>query len=287
MYISFSGFKMYTSCPLAYWHNYVMGTPPPEPDNAVNALYGSVVGVLFEDFYTQRIWRNKDFVQVLLNRVESTYDKVLADQQRRGRALKWKTGEDPRPNYHSKEELLADVRDAVPRGIRIIRFDKLIGPRAEAETKLNVKIRDYVIGGRADFIIQRVKPHEDLVILDGKGSKHRDAFVDPRQLKWYALQYSLRNSGQLPDRLGFVYWRFDPPEAVDWVAFSQSDVDELLDEILGTLAAIERGTTRRAGESLESTKRYFPPRPSRETCRFCVFLQLCPEGQEVMTEKIR
>jgi hypothetical protein len=280
MYISYSGFKLYSACKLAYWHTYVRETEPPEPDNAVNALYGSVVGRIFEDFYTQRIWRQKDFQKALQDLVEPTYQKVVHDEVRRGRVLRWQTPQDKKPNYSSPEELLADVRDTIPRGLRIIRHDRLVGPRTEAETKLDSVVKGHTIGGRADFIIERVKPHHDLVILDGKGSKHRGSFVDPRQLKWYAMLYSLRNNGALPDKLGFVYWRFDPPESLDWVAFSQSDTDELLEEVLEAVAEIERAVAHRA----ESNKS-FPPRPSRENCRFCSYLKICPKGKEAMDPK--
>lgn len=284
MYISYSGFKSYTSCPRQYWHTYVAETKPAEPDNTVNSLYGSVIGTLMEDFYTKSLWREKNVQGVLENRIEPTYKKIVAHELQRGRILKWKTQEDERPNYVSMEELLADVRDTIARAIRIVRFYRLAGPRMEAESKLDSDVKGHRLGGRADFIIRRTKPHEDLVILDGKGSKHRAKYIDPRQLRWYAMLYRLRFNA-LPDKLGFVYWRFDPPESIDWVDFSSEDIDELLEEVLGSVASIERGMARRQGETIERTQRSFPTRASRDNCRFCNFLSICTDGQEVMQKR--
>mgnify|MGYP002813393368 CR=1 FL=1 len=231
------------------------------------------------------LWRQKNIQGVLERRIEDTYQKIVDNEQRRGRVIQWKSKTDQKPNYSSQEELLADVRDTIARAVRIVRHYRLAGPRMEAETKLDSDVKGHRLGGRADFIIQRKSPHHDLVILDGKGSKHRATYVDPRQLKWYAMLYSLRNDGALPDKLGFVYWRFDPPESLDWVEFSRSDLDELFEEVLGSVGRIEQGMTRRAGEPIDRTLRAFPTRASKDACRFCDFLGLCKEGQEAMEKK--
>lgn len=284
MYISYSGFKSYSSCPRLYWHTYVNETKPPEPDNTVNSLYGSVVGVLMEDFYMEKLWKNQDIQSTLEKRILPIYKKTVSNELRRGRILKWQTPEDKRPNYVSEEELLADVRDTVARAIRIIRFYRLVGPLMEAESKLDSDVKGHRLGGRADFIIHRTSPHHDKVILDGKGSKHRGLYVDPRQLRWYAMLHRMKR-GTLPDKLGFVYWRFDPPESIDWVEFSEVDIDDLYEEVLGAISEIERGVTRKSGEPVERTRRAFPTRADDKNCRFCSFLTMCPEGSEMMSKK--
>lgn len=296
-YISYSGFKLYSQCPLAYWHSYVNKTRLPDKDNAVSSLFGSVVGRVFEEFYNDNLWKQKPIEEVVLSRVKPAYDFVVKDETARGRALIWygqpgyvgkkaATEEEraARRWYKDEEEILADIRDAVARGVRIIKFYRLLGPGAAAEVKLNTKVKRYTFGGRADFILRRVKPHDDLVILDGKGSMHRDKYVDPKQLKWYALLYALRNQGALPDKLGFVYWRFDPPSSVDWVEFSRDDVDELLDEVLGAMVRIEEGSARTAS-SMAEVRRSFPARASDENCRFCGYVKMCPDGAAIRDEK--
>jgi hypothetical protein len=189
--------------------------------------------------------------------------------------LRWKSPEDKKPNYESQDELLADVRDTIARAIRIVRHYRLAGPRMEAESKLDSDVGGHRLGGRADFIIQRTSPHHDLVILDGKGSKHRGSFVDPKQLKWYAMLYNIRTKA-LPDKLGFVYWRFDPPESLDWVDFSHDDIEELREEVLTSLTKVVRG-----GQSKEA----FAPTPNDQACRFCSFISLCPQGRRLMNSR--
>jgi hypothetical protein len=63
-----------------------------------------------------------------------------------------------------------------------------------------VKMR---LGGRADFI-HGPKP---LWIVDGKGSVHREKYVDSEQLIWYALLHYIKHH-VAPDRLGFLHYRF-------------------------------------------------------------------------------
>jgi hypothetical protein len=72
---------------------------------------------------------------------------------------------------------------------------------------------------------------------------------------------------------------------VDWVDFSQADLDELFDEIMEAVLKIEQGVTRRAGESIDRTQRAFPTRAGKDSCRFCDFLGLCKDGQEAMEKK--
>lgn len=285
-YISYSGYKLYSQCPLAYWHSYVNKTPTPDLDNAVHSLYGSVVGRVFEEFYNDKLWQKKPVDETLLARVNPAFDYVVQDEVRRGRKIVWagQPGFVGKSGYKNQEELLADVRDTVARGLRIIKFYRLLGPGASAEVKLNSRVRKYMFGGRADFILRRVVPHDDLVILDGKGSKHRDAYVDPRQLKWYALLYALRNQGALPDKLGFLYWRYDPPESIDWVDFNQGEIDDLLSVVTEAMGEIEEGVKRRP-VNLKEVRRSFPPRASDENCRFCGWVKLCPEGAELRGEK--
>ena len=139
------------------------------------------------------------------------------------------------------------------------------------------------IAGRADFIIQRTKPHGDLCLVDGKGSRHRGKYVDPRQLHWYAMLYRLR-FGTLPDKLAFLYWKFAPPESVDWVDFSEEALDHLLGEVRSAFVQIDRG--RKAlpktdpGTLQVLAREQFHPKPNSDNCRFCVYASkmTCPAG---------
>lgn len=277
MYLSYSGHKSYTVCPRQYWHRYVGKTTPEKPDNRINSIYGSVVGLLFEAFYASRLWVKPGVEAQLMSMAEETLDKTL-QREAQGGVIDFK---DKAANYKSREALLKDVREAIPRGLAIIRYHRLLGTDAEAEVKLDSTIGGHRIGGRADFIMTRIKPHGDRIILDGKGSRHRDKYVDPWQLKWYAMLWRETHS-TLPDALGFVFWRYEPNLAVDWVPYTESDLDEQREMVVSAATAIE--TAKHRLESIPEAHRLpvlretFPAKPSRE-CKLCSYLTLCTEAQ--------
>jgi len=303
MYISYSGWKKYKDCPLAYWHDYINHTTLEKPDDRLGSIYGSTVGLLFEEFYNQQLWRTPGSEKELLQRVERATSQVLQQEMtaRKGRAggvIRWKgTGEgcNPKGMYSNKHELMADVRDAVSRGVRIIKHYMLLGPQAEAEVKLDSQVNGHIIGGRADFIIRRTKPIGDLCILDGKGSKYRGDYVSPKQLHWYTMLYRLRFN-KLPDKLGFVYWRFEPPESMDWVEFSTADLDQLLEDVLGDFREIERRKAELPPQGkmdeqrlLEIASQGFRPKANDSNCRFCPHATAaqCPAGLAVAQKMAR
>ena len=175
MYISYSGHEKWAACRFAYWNEYINKTLLPSTDDRLGSIYGSVVGTLFEDFYTLRLWSQPNAQAALLSRVPAMVDRIIREQTtpskgRPGGVLKWKgesPGQNPKGMYVSKKDLIEDVEDTVPRGIRIIRRHRLLGPMADAEYKLDYTQDGNIIGGRADFIIQRIAPDSDLVIIDG------------------------------------------------------------------------------------------------------------------------
>lgn len=288
MYISYSGHKKWSSCKLSYWHEYINKTVQEGVDDRLGSIYGSSVGVLFEDFYTMKLWTQKEPQKALLERVDATVKRVIEDQTkpskgRPGGTLLWKgdgPGQNPIGMYSDLKELIADVKDTIPRGLRTIRRHRLLGLRADAEYKLDFTLNGNVIGGRADFIIERIKPESDLVIVDGKGTKHKDR-VDPKQLIWYAMLYHL-HTGKLPDKLAFLFWKFTADDAVDWIGVSESETKELLTEIQESFEEIEKlEKTAPKGSSPKHALGVFTPKPSESNCRFCPYSVHCPKGADI------
>lgn len=286
MYISYSGYKKLIGCAFAYWHSYINKTEIPGPDDRLGSVYGSSVGRLFERFYAEKVWKSNEPQAQVMSWVQATVDQVLHDEvspskYREGGTLLWHGQKGAtRHAYKNREEIVADVRDAVARGFRIIRQQRLLGPRAEAEVKLDQTIEGHRIAGRSDFVILRTKPHNDLTITDGKGSKYRDAFVDKRQLLWYAMLLQ-KKEGHLPDRIGFIFWRFEPSEAMDWFDVTQSEVDALLQSALAEIEKVEAGERQLGTEkSYGSVAEVFKKTPNAEGCQFCPFATdaICPEG---------
>lgn len=277
MYLSYSGHKSYASCPKQYWHRYIDNTPAPA-ENGVNALYGSVVGVLFEWFYSRHLWMQKDVEEHLLSMVDETLDTTITKEQERGKVFNFA---EKASNYKTKEALLSDIRATIPRGVQIIRQHRLLGADAAAEMKLDSWIQGHRIGGRADFVMTRIKPHLDRIILDGKGSRHLMKYVDPWQLKWYAMLWREKFITP-PDKLGFLLWRAEPADSIEWVPFTSRELDELRASVVQTAQKIEEGKALLASASQADAPKVvlqlFPAAPSSE-CRFCVHLPACPPGQ--------
>ncbi len=279
MYISYSGFTSNEKCPLSYWHRYVNKTVPPELDNRINMLYGASVGVSFERFYKQRMWRVPGFLDAMLAAVPDIVKKVVEEETAPGKNgyINWA---DKKSNYKSVDDVIADVRDAIPRGLKIVKQHRLVGPEIEAEYKLDSKKHGHVFGGRADIYVHRVAPDNDRVILDGKGSKFRDTYVDKRQLRWYAMLYE-DHRGYLPDKVGFLYWRSDPETAIDWFPITREDTSVLRETVTQACEDIEARKRQLPVAPLpthEQVVALFPAQPSKD-CRWCNYLSACEEGQ--------
>ena len=297
MYLSYSG-KKKTACMFAYWHEYVNRTPKEGVDDRLGSIYGSSIGKIFEDFYNLKVWRLSNPSEFLLSRVEDTVnDTILQETTTRGRkvggVLLWKgedLGQNPKGLYANREEIVADVRASVIRGLRTIRQYKLVGPRTDAEFKLDFTIPEgHTLAGRADFVIQRVPPFNDLLIVDGKGSKHRGAYVEPQQLYWYAMLFYLHSVKQgnprLPDKLAFLYWKSDPDDAMDWLEVSKDDVTSLLDSVLDTIHRIQdKLKILPAGVSMDTVRGVFKPSVSESNCRFCPYSVACPSGRKIQED---
>lgn len=306
MYLSFSGFKKMDECAYSYWNGYLNKTKiEGVVDDRLGSLFGSVTGGVFEDFYNMRLWKAPEPRAAVYARVEPNLVKVIhqetveTSEWRKPGVLLWKgpdieAGQNPKGLYTNRAELEADIRDAVGRGIEAIKHDRLLGPRADAEVKLDYTINGHKLGGRADFIIKRVRFH-DLCIIDGKGSKWRDRYVDLRQLLWYGMLYKL-HTGEVPDKLGYLFWKFSPPDSLDWMDFSPEDLDEMLATVLATIKKIgELDARLPASPSFPAARQVFMPiadtkakiDDKKQACRFCVYAteDICPGGLKV-TQKI-
>jgi hypothetical protein len=242
-------------------------------------LYGDAVGKLFEAFYSERLWR-QNVVDSMHLRVELTLQRIIQNETRKGGVFDWADPE-LKPGTRSLEEVEAEVRETIPRGLRSIKHHSLMGQDAAAEVKLDQFTNGHQLAGRADFLMRRVSPHKDLIILDGKGSRWRDKYVSRTQLLWYSMLYWMQHN-TLPDRLGFLFWRFDPSESVDWSEVRVSEVQSLQTSALTAIESIEQATKElvqlRLGEKDAAPGMLFWANPSSE-CKLCSYQSLCPEGR--------
>lgn len=289
MYLSYSGFKIATTCLFQYWLVYIYKKAYSYPDDRLGSIYGIVVGKLFEDFYNEKMWRSPGVKQRMEARVEAEVDRALAEalepsKGRPGGVIKWRgEGEDQNPTglYADKEELMRDIVHGISLGLDAIKRNILIGKDAVSEIKLDATVEGHRIGGRADFVMTRAKTR-DRIIVDGKGSKRREKYVDPQQLLWYAMLHRIR-FGEMPDKTAFLYWKFEHPVALDWHEFSNSDADKLLKTILRVVTKIEslaRDLDTGEQKPLSEVRKVFKPKATISNCMFCPYAaeDVCPEG---------
>lgn len=298
-YLSFSGWKQFKGCPNSYARKSVFKEIPVKPDNKVNSLYGSVVGLLAEQFYKDRIWRADDPAAELVARAARTLDETI--ERERTAAVEnaekigadkdiWREGaivwSDPKANYNSIDTLLAEVVATMPRLVEIIRVQKLLGPRVGTEVKLDSQFGEHMLIGRADFVIRHVDPNVTHIV-DGKGSKYGGRYADPEQLNWYSMLWRKR-TGKLPDSVGFALWRKEPHEAVEWYQPSVAEIDGLQEAVLADAEVIENGRVQYAvakepEHRLAIIQERFPVQPGK-SCNLCSYLPNCEPGK-IMTAK--
>jgi PD-(D/E)XK nuclease superfamily len=286
MYISYSGFSSNEKCPYSYWHRYVAKTVPPVPDNRINMLYGGTIGISFEHFYNQKMWRLPNFQEVMVSKVPELMAKVMSDETAPGKngIINWT---DEKANFRSLNAVIEAVQEAIPRGLKIIRHHRLVGPEATAEMKLDSKTNGHILGGRCDILVQRVPPHNDTVIVDGKGSKFRDQYVDKRQLRWYAMLFEDHRK-RLPDKVGFLYWRSDPETGIDWYEVKPDETAELRQVVFEAMEKIEerkRSLPVAPEPTREQILTAFPAQPSFDHCKWCNYLSACDEGTRFMANR--
>lgn len=261
--------ELYETCPQKYlwsrgWGTIDVGGGPGRPkplplkDSEHHRAMGKALSKVVEDFYNLELWRNHvGLRERMMERAEREISLEIARSY-----IDYRVSP-------SKSEMVQICREGAARFLTTVSYDKLLGEYARAEVNLIGKIdANTPIGGRADIVIRRSPT--DVIILDGKNSQSKGKYTDPDQLRWYALCYRLVH-GQLPHRLGFVYFRFpaDPDagtSGVDWVTFTEADVDRLA----------ERAIVCSTGMREER----FHPTPSPKNCKFCDFETVCSARQD-------
>jgi len=274
--------------------------PKPFKRSKHDAVMGIVIAEVMEDFYNLELWKHPLGLQERLEQI--TEKKFSLELARNYVDFK-------HPKCPSRTEMLAICTQGVLDFVRrTLKAHKLLGPFAQAEKDMVAFVNKWTpIGGRADLIFSR----EDtgFTIIDGKNSKeHWDRktgqpiyYTDPDQLRWYALCFYLVYR-KMPDRLGFVYFRYphgytwdqeaarylkeakeygpshswkkkvaqfyqdrEPASGVSWVEFTREDLKGLADRAVKARKAMD--------------KEQFEARPEPKNCRFCDYETVCPQRQ--------
>jgi hypothetical protein len=284
-----SSFSTYEACPQKFLFKYGQpgidlgagdGKPKPLPEQRTehHLLMGIVVQYGIEKLYNDGLFlrliskgedhlTTPEMVQILKDTVKGKFEEELRD-----RYIHW--GISPPEN-----ELLKTCMDSVLGYLRTLKAHRLFGEFSQAESFMFGYVEDVPVAARVDMLIRRdEKPGRfsnlGWTILDGKNSKHKGKYTDADQLRFYALVFYL-SYGFLPDRVGFVYYRFPhgkPQEGsdeiesgVEWVPLLEEDVRGIAQRVVNVRRGIREGE--------------WEARPTPPMCRFCDWEKVCPERQ--------
>lgn len=240
--------------------------PMPYKDSRHHAIMGIVIQGVIEKLYNDELWRDPGG---LVNRLVDMTKREFKYQISKPRNyIDWRIAP-------SRAEMLEVCISGVVGYLRTMKHNRFLGEYAKCEVDIVGYVNKYTpIGGRVDFIIRRpddgVLP--GITILDGKNSKSKGRYTNPDQLRWYAMCFYLQ-FGRLPDRLGFVYFRYPhgtPVEGgdegeidpgVDWIPFTKEDIQGLA----------QRAVAARKGMDKEK----FDPTPTPKGCKWCRYETVC------------
>jgi len=269
-----SNFKRFEECPQKFlwysgWGNINLGAgagkskPKPVQPSEHHMLMGNVIQKVIELMYNRELWKKPKTLNNVLERItDQQFEFELAKSY-----IDWKLSP-------PKIDLYETCVNGIFGYLKTLKAHRLIGGYARSEVDLVAYINKWVsIGGRVDMLIRR----EDtgVSILDGKNSKAKNKHLDPEQLRYYALCFYL-SYNQLPDRLGWVYFRYpygmenkktgEIEQGVEWIPFTMEDL---------------KGLAQRAVDARRSMhKEHFGPTPTPSVCRWCDYETVCPPRLE-------
>jgi len=262
-WLSYSSYKLYNECPQHYRWRKVDKKDPPVPDSRHNAVVGSVVQRVYEDFYNVELWRKgADTSSALMDLVPKYFYEYLDNEY---------VNFDDVTCPYTMEDLLGMCEEMVPRVLQGIKDHGLLGPYARSEVTVRAHLeKNFFMFGRVDFVIR--KADGTLLLIDGKASKHREKYVDEEQLLFYALAFSIMH-GKIPDKLGFFFYHFadEGERAFDWIEPTPERLAALRVKVQDTFTKIQRT--------------WFRATPSGSACKYCEFENMCPERQAILTKK--
>jgi hypothetical protein len=281
-----SSLDRYENCPRSFlwgrgWGDLDVGggpgrkKPVPIQKSEHHAIMGIVIQSVVEAFYNSELWKLLGPVE-LRDRLMALADENLRLECSR-KFIDWRIA-------GSRDEMEKLIKDGILGYMRTLKQHKLLGTYARCEVDLLGYIDKYnPIGGRCDLMIRREQePNKGVLILDGKNSKrYKDGKVlkthtDPDQLRWYALCFYLAYAHALPDKLGFLYYRYpygapvldidgkptgEIEQGVDWVPFTKDDLKGLA----------QRAVDARKGMDKER----FDPTPTPKGCKYCDYESVC------------
>jgi len=256
-YLSYSGRYSYILCPKKYEYCYIKRLKV--KSNPKDVMFGSVIGKIFEWFYNKKLWSYPQ--STILSLIEPALDEISVQEGFNIRQTD--------PEFVKK--LIEELNTYTISTIETIKSHGFLTSNSRSEIdlttdyyspKYDMKIR---LGGRVDFI--HYKDGESW-ILDGKGSKYRERYVDSEQLIWYAVQHYILYH-MAPTRLGFIFFKF-PEDPVKWIEYDDDSIRKSIDTTFSIVKKIHLSI--------------FPANPS-SGCRMCGYTSKCEEGTKFLAAR--
>jgi len=257
-WLSYSGYKTYRDCPKRYRLSRVERKDPPTPESKHFAVIGWTVQRVYEDFYNQELWRLRGKVSdALLELAPKYFYQYLDENHVDFNDITCKL---------EPMEMLAQIEEIIPKVLTGIKREKLLGPYARSEIILRAQLQSsYYLYGIVDFLIRQST--NEVLLIDGKASKHREKYVDEEQVDFYSLAFRLVHNRR-PDKVGYFYYRFadDEEQAFDWHVPDAESEEKIRQNLVAAFTNIQ--------------KKRFGATPSPSTCKWCPYETVCTERQQ-------
>lgn len=246
MKISYSSFRRYIDCPRKYkWMQ--DRVDPPEEQSKYFALYGLLIEKFFEHLSNQHYKNNPNLTpKQVRTLMKQQWHFILDDNY-----VDW---DEPWCKESSEDIFDSAVEDAIK---CMAEMDFFKNTKSEVVFETVLKKSKDILTGRLDFVF--ITEDNKVEILDGKGTKKVETNVDIDQLYFYALLYLVRYK-RLPDKLGFVYYRYQMTQYVDF------DMDTIM-AFKNKLAVVKR--------AIKNDTTWEPKVKISKQCKWCPYQLIC------------
>lgn len=243
--IAYNTYAMLRDCRLRYKFTKVEkreGSPASKDKR--NAIFGFIIQKMTERFYTEGWFKlGKGATQKMFDMLPEVMKEQIAKNP-----CAWE--------HQSEVELLErDCQDSIRKFIQVVKEERLLGEKNESEKPIeHMLTKRFRLTGRIDFLFHR---GSDVILLDGKGTKHGKKYLDEEQLLYYVLVLQL-NKCRIPNKVGFLMFR---EARVMWMPWGK---DEMLVKVDELFTRIKEGLFHLQKEDYTAS-------PSYKACRFCPY----------------
>jgi CRISPR/Cas system-associated exonuclease Cas4 (RecB family) len=245
MYLSYTGFKKYVSCPQSYYLEYIERKRPKVQDGR-NTLNGNAMHNLLEDY----INRGEREPEYFIENIDRVWHETMLDCEH----IVWRHDDDANNLLRKAREWAVNLADLMEEAdLDLAKCESEL----KADTVVNVNGIRLKMGARLDIVMKN--SYNDYVFFDLKASENR-AVMEFDQLVWYsiALGAYLGDKSQ-PKVGGYILPGFKEVKAYH---INDKAKDRLM---------------RRLSQVLENIQnKKFDPLPEDKKCYWCDVAFACP-----------